>query len=81
MGCGISRSLSDFCFATYLSDLAVDLAYQRHGIGRELIARTQREGGRATVFLFSAPLAKEYYPRVGFSAGSGWMLRPDDPLV
>lgn len=77
---GISRSLSDFCFATYLSDLAVRLAYQRKGIGNELIKRTQREGGAATIFLFAAPAAVDYYPRVGFSGGSGWMLAPRTPV-
>jgi GNAT superfamily N-acetyltransferase len=78
---GIARSLSDFCYATYLSDLAVDQAYQRRGIGRELVRRTQEAGDPATVFLFAAPKAVEYYPRLGFSAGSGWMLRSGDPLL
>jgi len=77
---GIARSLSDFCYATYLSDLAVRLAYQGRGVGRELIRRTQAEGGRATIFLFAAPKAADYYPRVGFCAGSGWILRSDEPL-
>jgi GNAT superfamily N-acetyltransferase len=72
---GISRSLSDFAYCTYLSDLAVRLAYQKQGIGRELIQRTLKEGGRATVYLFAAPAAVDYYPRVGFSAGSGWILK------
>ncbi|MDF2694778.1 MAG: putative acetyltransferase [Labilithrix sp.] len=73
---GISRSMSDFCYATYLSDLAVRLDYQRKGIGNELIRRTQQEGGKATVFLFAAPAAVDYYPKVGFRAGSGWILDP-----
>jgi predicted N-acetyltransferase YhbS len=77
---GVARSLSDFCYATYLSDLAVRLAYQGRGVGRELIRRTQAEGGRATIFLFAAPKAADYYPRVGFAAGSGWILRSDEPL-
>ncbi len=77
---GIARSLSDFCYATYLSDLAVDSEYQRQGIGRELMRRTQEAGGKATVFLFAAPKAVDYYPRVGFSSGSGWMLRGEDRL-
>lgn len=71
---GVARSLSDFCFATYLSDLAVDEAYQRQGIGRELVRRTQEAGGSATIFLFSAPQAVDYYPRIGFTHGSGWFL-------
>lgn len=77
---GIARSISDFCYATYLSDLAVDIAYQSRGIGRELISRTQSEGGNATLFLFAAPNAVEYYARIGFSAGSGWMLKAGERL-
>jgi ribosomal protein S18 acetylase RimI-like enzyme len=34
---GISRSLSDFSYVTYLSDLAVRESHQRQGIGKELI--------------------------------------------
>lgn len=77
---GIARSLSDFSFATYLSDMAVDAEYQRHGIGRELIRMTQREGGEATIFLFAAPAAVDYYPRVGFTSRNGWMLRADEKV-
>ncbi len=77
---GISRSMSDFCYATYLSDLAVRLAYQHKGIGTELMRRTQREGGEAKVFLFAAPAAVDYYPKVGFRAGSGWILEPEIEL-
>jgi GNAT superfamily N-acetyltransferase len=77
---GIARSLSDFCYATYLSDIAVRLAYQRGGVGRELVRRTQKEGGNATVFLFAAPKAVDYYPHIGFGPGSGWILRSGDRL-
>ena len=73
---GITRSVSDFSYATYLSDLAVRESHQRLGIGKELIRRTQAEGGRATVILLAAPAAVEYYPRIGFSRhDSCWMLR------
>ena len=78
---GIARSLSDFAWCTYLSDLAVDVAYQRRGIGKELVRRTQELGGKATVLLFAAPAAVDYYPRIGFSAGSGWMLRAGEPIT
>ena len=77
---GIARSLSDFAFATYVADMAVDVAYQRRGIGRALLAHTQEAGGKASLFLFAAPKAVGYYPRVGFKAGSGWMLGAEDPL-
>jgi predicted N-acetyltransferase YhbS len=78
---GIARSVSDFSYATYLSDLAVRASHQRQGIGRELIRRTQAEGGRATVILLSAPKAVEYYPRIGFKPhASAWMLAADATL-
>ncbi|HEX3344751.1 MAG TPA: GNAT family N-acetyltransferase [Polyangiaceae bacterium] len=73
---GVARSLSDFAFCTYLSDLAVRLEYQRQGIGKELMRRTQKAGKAATVFLFAAPAAVAYYEHVGFTAGSGWFLTP-----
>jgi predicted N-acetyltransferase YhbS len=71
---GMSRSLTDFAFCTYLADLAVDAPYQRQGIGRELMRRTQAEAPQAKIFLFAAPEAVPYYPHVGFSEGSGWYL-------
>jgi GNAT superfamily N-acetyltransferase len=73
---GVARSLSDYCFCTYLSDLAVRLEYQRRGIGKELIRRTQKAGRSASVFLFAAPDAVKYYEHIGFTAGSGWHLSP-----
>lgn len=79
---GIARSTSDFGYATYLSDLAVRVSYQRQGIGRELIRRTQERGGKATIVLLSAPKAVKYYPRIGLkSHPSAWMLRADDKLL
>jgi predicted N-acetyltransferase YhbS len=73
---GVARSLSDFCFCTYLSDLAVRLEFQRRGIGKELIRRTQKAGKSATIFLFAAPGAVAYYEHLGLAAGSGWSLSP-----
>ena len=79
---GISRSITDFAYATYLSDLAVRETHQRHGIGKELIRRTQSEGGAASVILLSAPAAVDYYPRIGMSNHpSAWMLRTGEKLL
>lgn len=75
---GIARSISDFAYSTYLSDLAVDVAHQRRGIGRELVRRTQSSGGEAAIVLFAAPGAVDYYPHIGFTTGSGWVLREPD---
>ncbi|HSO38649.1 MAG TPA: GNAT family N-acetyltransferase [Labilithrix sp.] len=77
---GIARSLTDFAFCTYLSDMAVHIDWQRQGIGKELMRRTQQAGGRATVFLFAAPAAVDYYPHVGLTAGSGWYLKEGEPV-
>ncbi|MCC7017257.1 MAG: GNAT family N-acetyltransferase [Rhodospirillales bacterium] len=65
---GVARSLTDFAYCCYLSDLAVDAAWQRRGIGRELIRRTRQAAGPgATLLLLSAPDAMNYYPRIGMS--------------
>ena len=78
---GIARSVTDFSYATYLSDLAVRASHQKQGIGRELIRRTQVEGGRATVILLSAPKAVEYYPHIGMKTHpSAWVLNSETKI-
>jgi ribosomal protein S18 acetylase RimI-like enzyme len=63
---GVSRAITDFSFCCYLSDLAVDVAYQRQGIGKRLIAETQAAAGeRAMLILLAAPAAQGYYPKIG----------------
>ena len=62
---GVSRSITDFAFCTYLSDLAVDLEYQKQGIGKELIRRTKELAPEAKLILLSAPNAINYYSKIG----------------
>ena len=62
---GIARSLSDFAFCTYLSDLAVDSSFQRSGIGKELIRQTKLAAPMAKLILLAAPAAINYYPKIG----------------
>jgi predicted N-acetyltransferase YhbS len=64
---GVARSLTDFVFCTYLSDLAVDEAYQRKGIGKELIRQTKLATPEAKLILLAAPAAIGYYPKVGMT--------------
>ena len=73
---GVSRAISDFSYCTYLSDLAVDVAFQRRGIGRELIRRTHEAAGMGTtLILLAAPLARSYYPHVGMAPhDSCWVI-------
>jgi ribosomal protein S18 acetylase RimI-like enzyme len=63
---GISRAISDFSYCTYLSDLAVDVAFQGRGVGRELIQQTHLAAGLGTsLILLAAPKAETYYPHIG----------------
>lgn len=75
---GISRALTDFSYCCYLSDLAVDIAYQHQGIGKMLVAETHRLAGAedTTLILTAAPAAEKYYPRIGMQpVASAWMVR------
>jgi ribosomal protein S18 acetylase RimI-like enzyme len=80
---GIARSVTDFYYCCYLSDLAVDRDCQRQGIGRELIARTQAElGQRCTIILLSAPKAADYYPRIGLERHpQAWVLERKRQII
>ena len=73
---GIARSLTDFGYVAYLADLAVDSKYQRMGIGKQLIAKTQaRLGPECKIVLLAAPAANDYYRKLGFEHNPrAWML-------
>lgn len=73
---GIARSITDFAFCVYLSDLAVDQDFQRRGIGRELIRQTHELAGRdCSLILLAAPKAESYYPQIGMTPHhSCWMI-------
>ncbi len=78
---GLARSVTDFAYCVYLSDLATDSAWQGRGIGRRLIEMTRDAAGpNANLILISAPRAMDFYRRVGPDIGlenvdSGWILR------
>ncbi|WP_340681978.1 GNAT family N-acetyltransferase [Amycolatopsis coloradensis] len=72
---GIARSLTDGAYVTYMSDIAVDVEFQRQGVGRSLIRATQEFAPQAKIVLLSAPAAVDYYPHVGFTRHeSAWVL-------
>ncbi|MCH7784905.1 MAG: GNAT family N-acetyltransferase [Bacteroidetes bacterium] len=64
---GVSRSLTDFSFCTYLSDLAVIKEFQKKGIGKELIRQTKLAAPLAKRILLSAPDAISYYTKIGMT--------------
>ncbi len=74
---GISRSLTDFFYVTYLADLAVDASYQKLGIGKRLIDETKRRiEPECMIVLLAAPDANEYYGKLGFEHNPrAWVLR------
>jgi ribosomal protein S18 acetylase RimI-like enzyme len=80
---GISRSLTDWTYSCYLADLAVDVAYQRSGIGRQLIDLTQQQlGPRCKIILLAAPAANDYYGRIGFEHNPrAWLLERDRQVI
>jgi GNAT superfamily N-acetyltransferase len=73
---GVARSVTDFSYCCYLSDLAVDAGYQRRGVGARLIQETQaRLDPRCMIVLLAAPNAEGYYPKIGMKPHrSAWML-------
>ena len=74
---GIARSITDFSYCTYLSDLAVDVAVQRRGIGQELVRRSHLAAGlNTTLILLAAPAAQAYYPHIGMRKHeSCWIMQ------
>ena len=76
---GIARSMTDFHYACYLSDLAVGKTHQRKGIGKQLLASTQQQlGPKCKLILIAAPAANDYYQPLGFSHNDRcWILEPD----
>lgn len=74
---GVVRSLTDFSYCCYLSDLAVRQEYKCKGIGKRLISLTKEKiGDQAMLLLLAAPDAMNYYPKLGFEAvGNGFILK------
>ncbi|MBB6126724.1 GNAT family N-acetyltransferase [Mucilaginibacter lappiensis] len=78
---GVARSLTDFLYCTYLSDLAVDEASQKQGIGKELIRLTKKETPQAKLILLAAPKAINYYPRIGMSQWEHCFVLDDEKAL
>ncbi|HVG22785.1 MAG TPA: GNAT family N-acetyltransferase [Thermoanaerobaculia bacterium] len=79
---GVSRSITDWVWTTYLADLAVRVSHQRQGIGKELIRRTQEAAPQAKLLLLAAPAAANYYGHVGFTnLPNAWWLLPHERIT
>jgi len=76
---GVSRAITDFHYCTYLSDLAVDVEFQRQGIGKQLIEATHQASGKSTnLILLAAPAAEKYYPHIGFTKHESCWIMPEE---
>ena len=77
---GVARSVTDFVYCCYLSDLAVDRALQGRGIGKELMRRTRAAVGPGTTcLLLSAPKAVGFYEQAGMERHERAFLFTDKP--
>jgi len=63
---GFLRGLSDFCYRSFIADLVVSQAYQRKGIGRQLLKIAREQAPEARLILFSAEDALPFYQKLGF---------------
>ena len=74
---GISRSLTDFCYCCYVSDLAVREDYKSRGIGKKLLQITKDiVGEESNLLLLAAPSAIEYYPKIGMEkVDNGFIIK------
>lgn len=79
---GIARSMTDFHYACYLSDLAVSKKYQKAGIGKQLQILTQKQlGPKCSLILIAAPAANSYYAQIGYTHNQRcWVLEPDSSI-
>jgi predicted N-acetyltransferase YhbS len=79
---GIARSMTDFHYACYLSDLAVHEKYQKQGIGKQLQVITQQQlGEKCNLILVAAPGAHSYYGHIGFTNNPRcWVLGRNEKI-
>ena len=79
---GLARSVTDFHYACYLSDLAVSKEHQKSGIGKQLQALTQKQlGSKCKLILIAAPSANQYYEHIGFTNNPRcWVLNRESSI-
>jgi N-acetylglutamate synthase-like GNAT family acetyltransferase len=74
---GIARSITDYSYCCYLSDLAVKKDHQKFGIGKTMVEITQQTiGDQTMLLLLSNNNALDYYPKVGFEkVENGYIIK------
>jgi ribosomal protein S18 acetylase RimI-like enzyme len=77
---GVARSITDFSWCCYLSELAVSTAAQGMGVGKGLIDETRGLlGPRVSLILASMPESVGFYERIGMprQADAFWFKRSE----
>lgn len=78
---GFMRGVSDFCYRTFVADLAVIKSCQGKGIGRKMLIFARELAPTARLFLFSAEDSEGFYQKLGFSLHERcYQLKTGDPL-
>lgn len=79
---GIARCITDFHDVCYLSDLAVDAYYQKHGIGTQLQRQVKNQlKGPCQLIVKSVPEANDYFPARGYQqASDNWVLQAQQEI-
>jgi GNAT superfamily N-acetyltransferase len=76
---GMGRLIGDGVENWVLVDLAVDPAYQGHGVGSALVAALEEEVVRAapgsTLLLFCAARVAPFYERLGYEVSPGTFMK------
>lgn len=70
---GCVRVLSDLHFRSVILDLAVLPAFQKKGIGRELVLRC-RSACESSEWLVQTDMAKGFYEKIGFRENKDYFL-------
>jgi GNAT superfamily N-acetyltransferase len=69
---GVARTITDFVYCAYLSDLCVSRSEQGSGIGRDLVEQTRtRLGPSVMLVLLSAPGVEPFYRHLGMTKHEG----------
>lgn len=72
---GLLRAWTDFAFDGFVSDLAIHPEWQGKGLGKRLLDCLSEYGDGIQWTLHASPLAREYYPKVGWKTPAApWIL-------
>lgn len=74
---GVGRALTDGLTNSVIYDVAVLPAYQRAGVGRQVMDYLLQQLPRTAVLLVSVPVAQHFYRRCGFRRLRTAMMKRD----